>query len=121
MSAMGWWALAATLLAGALLVVVTRTRARVVRLEARVRGLESRVDDELAPAVGEARGEARAAGVTARRAAVAAGLEETPRRLPLEQLTGPVVRAVAFGAGARRTVARLAGTRAPRRRIDRVA
>ena len=90
-------------------VLLMRTRARLGRVETHVMRLEARLDDEVAPAIRDARGEARAAGATARRAATAAGVDEPPRRLPFEPVTGPVVRAVAFGAGARRTMVRLAG------------
>ncbi len=95
-----------------LAVVLLITRARLERLEVRVRAVEDRVvEDEAAIAV--AQGEARAASRTARRAARAAGVELEPARLPLEPVTGRVVRALAFGAGARRAITRLA---TPRRR-----
>lgn len=90
-------------LAGALVA----TRARLYRLEARVRSLDARVADEIAPAVDAARQDARVATATARRAASAAGIEEPPARVPFEPIVGPVVRAVALGAGAGRALHRL--------------
>lgn len=121
MSATAWLAAGAGALAAVLLGALVRIRGRLALLEARTARLEGCIDEELSPALREVRGEARAAGATARRAAAAAGLGEPPRRLPLESVTGPVVRAVAFGAGVRRTLARLAGTRGSRRRTDRAA
>ena len=114
MSAASWFAVGAVVLATALGVSLMRTRTRLGRLEVRAGRLEARIEDEIARAISEVRGEARAAGATARRAATAAGVDEPPRRLPLEPITGPVVRAVAFGAGARRTIVRLAGSRRAR-------
>jgi len=93
-------------------VLLVGTRSRLRRLEARIREMEHRVDDDEA-AIVAAQGEARAASRTARRAARAAGVELEPARLPLEPVAGRVVRVLAFGAGARRALARLAG---PRRR-----
>jgi hypothetical protein len=111
--------------AGAAIVVLTvalvRTRARLVALERRTRALETRLAGELEPAIADARHEARAARLTARRAASAAGADEPPRRLPFEPITGPVVRVAAFGAGARRTLVRLAAPRRPRHRTKRAA
>ncbi|MFM8304389.1 MAG: hypothetical protein ACKOA9_08855, partial [Actinomycetota bacterium] len=43
----------------------------------------------------------------------AVGIEDPPPRLAGEALTGPVVRAVAFGAGARRGLARFASDITP--------
>lgn len=88
------------------------TRARVVALEAAVRRMEARMADDEA-AIATAQGEARAASQTARRAARAAGVEVEPARLPLEPVAGRVVRVLAFGAGAKRAITRLA---TPRRR-----
>jgi hypothetical protein len=109
MSTATWIAAVAVAVGGVLGVSLTRARARLSRLEARTAGIEARLDDEIAREISDALGEARAAGATARRAATAAGVDEPPRRLPFEPVTGPVVRAVAFGAGARRTIVRLAG------------
>lgn len=95
-----------------LAVVLLATRARLHRLEVQVRRIEDRVADDEA-AIASVHGEARAASQTARRAARAAGVEMGPTRLPLEPVTGRVVRALAFGAGAKRAITRLAS---PRRR-----
>lgn len=116
MSTAAWVATGAGLAIVALAVVIARTRSRLVQVEARTRALEARLAGELEPAIADAHNEARAARLTARRAATAAGVDEPPRRLPFEPITGPVVRAAAFGAGARRTLVRLA---APRRRRGR--
>lgn len=83
-------------------------RRRVARSELRTAALESRMN-VLLQELGATRVLAQSAGTTARRAAVAAGVEEPAPRLALEPLTGRVVRAVALGAGARRAVARLVG------------
>ncbi len=88
------------------------TRARVRRLEVRVRQVEDRMLGDEA-SIAAAHGEARAASHMARRAARAAGVEVAPARLPLEPVAGRVVRVLAFGAGARRAITRLAS---PRRR-----
>jgi hypothetical protein len=96
-------------LGAATLLLVRRTRRadrRIRRLEDEVRTLTARVDG-----VGH---DARAAAMTARRAAAAAGVDDPPR-VPLEPVTGTVVKAVAFSAGARRALARLADPRARRR------
>lgn len=102
-------------------VALVRTRARLDRLEVRAVALERRLDGEVAPALADAQQEARAARITARRAATAAGVDEPPRRLPFEPITGPVVRAAAFGAGARRTIVRLAAPRRARHRTSKAA
>lgn len=85
---------------------IRRADRRIAALEADVRALTARLED-----LG---GDARAAVLAARRAAAAAGVDDPPR-LPLEPVTGKVVRAVAFSAGARRVLARLAAPRVPRR------
>jgi len=121
MSSATWIAAIAAVLGAVLGVSLMRTRARLGRIEDRAARLEARMDDEIALAIEAARGEARAAGATARRAATAAGVDEAPRRLPLEAVTGPVVRAVAFSAGARRTIVRLAAPRRGRGRAARKA
>ncbi|MCJ7438105.1 MAG: hypothetical protein MUP97_10125 [Acidimicrobiia bacterium] len=121
MSTTTWIAAVAAMLGAVLGVSLMRTRARLGRLEARTARLEARIEHEIARAISDAHGEARAAGATARRAATAAGVDEPPRRLPFEPVTGPVVRVVAFGAGARRTLVRLAGPRRGRGRARKVA
>lgn len=86
---------------------------RVARLETRVTELEREVQRDVLPALDRS---ARASGEAldaARRAAHAAGVEEPPPRLAAESITGPVVRAVAFGAGARRALARMTADLAP--------
>ena len=95
-----------------LAVALLATRSRLHRLELRLGRIEDRVVDDEA-AIASAHGEARAAAQTARRAARAAGVEMESARLPLEPVTGRVVRALAFGAGAKRAITRLAS---PRRR-----
>ena len=94
--------------AGALAVALVRTRAHLARVEGRTRGLEAHVRDRVDADVAAARAEARDASRAAQRASVAAGVDEPPPRLPFEPVTGRVVRAVAFGAGARRALARAA-------------
>jgi len=100
-------ALAALAAVGALALGLARTRARLARVEARTRVLEEHLQ-QVEPDVAAARAEARDATVAARRASVAAGIDDPPPRLPFEPVTGRVVRAVAFGAGARRALARAA-------------
>jgi hypothetical protein len=102
---------ALALLLGTVAVVVLARRA--ARAERQIRRLESDVDD-LRARLGEVSGDARAASMTARRAAAAVGVDE-PARVPLEAVTGKVVKAVAFSAGARRAIARLADPRSLRR------
>ena len=89
-------------------------RRRVARAERRTAVLEGRVD-VLAQELGATRTLAQHAGTTARRAAIAAGVEEAVPRLALEPLTGRVVKAVALGAGARRAIAHLTGFAGRRR------
>ena len=105
MSIATWLALG---VAAVLCVAMLRTRARLARVEDRTRLLEQRVCTDLEPAIAEARTDARRAATVARDAAVAAGVAQPLPRLPFEPVTGPVVRAVAFGAGARRAIARVA-------------
>jgi hypothetical protein len=97
-------AVVALLSVGVLVVVNARTRRRLARLEERTRAVEQVVHAELEPGVAAARAEAHMAVAAARDAAIAAGAKPTPPRLPLEPVTGPVVRAVAFGASARRAL-----------------
>jgi hypothetical protein len=108
---------AASLAAAAALALLTlRTRRRLVAVEDRARRLEDLVRTELEPALEAARRDAQTAAATARDAAVAAGTGSPPPRLPLEPVTGPVVRAVAFGASARRAIARVTAPPWSRRR-----
>jgi hypothetical protein len=101
--AVGWW----------------RAAARVARLEARLNGLDCEVRDGRAE-LDRSRRASEEAIATARRVADAAGVEEPPPRLAAEAITGPMVRAVAFGAGARRAVMRFTTDVAPLNRTRRV-
>ena len=122
MSAAMWIGTLALVATAALTVALVRTRARLTRVERSARLLEAIVHDELAPGLVEARAEARSATASARDAVVATGGQVAPARLPFEQVTGPVVRAVAFGASARRAIARVAGSpRVARRDVRRSA
>ncbi len=89
---------------------------RVARLEARVSVLERELRRELLPALDRSTRASGEALDAARRAARAAGIEEPPPRLAAEGVTGPVVRAVAFGAGAKRALARMTADLVPRPR-----
>jgi hypothetical protein len=93
----GWW----------------RASARVGALEARVARLEREVHDDVFPTLDLTRRESEEAFVAARQAKYAVGIEDPPPRLAGESVTGPVVRAVAFGAGARRAFARFASDVTP--------
>jgi hypothetical protein len=93
----GWW----------------RATRRLSALEARVGRLDREVHDDLVPTLDLTRRESEEAIVAARIAKQAAGVEDPPPRLAGETVTGPVVRAVAFGAGARRALARLASDVTP--------
>ena len=95
--ASGWW----------------RTGRRLRSLEARVARLDREVRQDLVPALDRTRQESEAAVAAARQARRAVGIEDPPPRLAGEALTGPVVRAVAFGAGARRAIARIASDVTP--------
>lgn len=104
----------AEVLAGAALVSVVVlavalvvTGVRLARASERTRRLELEVAG-LREAVERTSADVQAAGATARRAATAAGVEEPPPRVAFEPVTGPVLRAVAIGAGARRALGRLA-------------
>jgi hypothetical protein len=90
--------------AGVLGLVHARTRRVLARLEERMRVLEQVVRADLEPGVAAARADAHTAVAAARDAAIAAGARPAPPRLLLEPVTGPVVRAVAFGASARRVL-----------------
>ena len=94
--------------------------ARVTRLEARVAGLEREVHRDVLPALDRSQRESEVALSTARRAAFAAGIEEPPPRLAAEAVTGPVVRAVAFGAGAKRAISKMTADVVPLGKTRRV-
>jgi hypothetical protein len=104
-----------------LAVVLWVTRSRLRALEARTAHLEDHLRADVEPEVAAARAEARDATVAARRASLASGVDEPPPRLPFEPVTGRVVRAVAFGAGARRALARAAAPTWSRRGVRRSA
>jgi len=93
----GWW----------------KTQRRLSALEARVGRLDREVHDDLVPTIDLTRRESEEAYVAARMAKHAVGIEDPPPRLAGETVTGPVVRAVAFGAGARRALARFASDVTP--------
>ena len=95
--AVGWW----------------RTAERLARLERRVATVEREVHTEVMPQLDRSRRDSEAAVFAARRATAAVGIEEPPPRLAAESVTAPVVRAVAFGAGARRAIARFTADVAP--------
>jgi hypothetical protein len=90
-----------------------RTAARLGRLERRVVAVEREVRTEVMPELDRSRRDSEAAVFAARRATAAVGIEEPPPRLAAESVTAPVVRAVAFGAGARRAIARFTADVAP--------
>lgn len=90
-----------------------RTATRCAALEARLGRLDREVHDDLVPRLDLARRESEEAYAAARLAKHAVGIEDPPPRLAGEAVTGPVVRAVAFGAGARRALARLASDVTP--------
>jgi len=98
----------------ALAVALFVGRARVMRTNERVHRLEREVF-ELRAAVEHTRADVQTAEATARRAAAAAGVEEPPARVAFEPIAGPVLRAVAIGAGARRALSRLARPASRRR------
>ena len=112
-------ALAITLAVVALLAAVVcavgwrRTADRLARLERRVAAVEREVQTEVLPELDRSRRDSEAAVFAARRATAAIGIEEPPPRLAAESVTAPVVRAVAFGAGARRAIARFTADVAP--------
>lgn len=93
----GWW----------------RADKRATALGARVTRLEREVHDDVVPTLDLTRRESEEAYVAARLAKHAVGIEDPPPRLAAETVTGPVVRAVAFGAGARRAFARFAADVTP--------
>jgi len=100
---LGWW----------------RASGRVAALEGRVHRLEREVHDDVVPTLDLTRRESEEAYVAARMAKYAVGIEDPPPRLAGEAVTGPVVRAVAFGAGARRALARFAADVTPMARTRR--
>ena len=112
-------AVAITLAVVALLAAVVcavgwrRTADRLARLEGRVAAVEREVQTEVLPELDRSRRDSEAAVFAARRATAAIGIEEPPPRLAAESVTAPVVRAVAFGAGARRAIARFTADVAP--------
>jgi hypothetical protein len=96
-----------------LAVALAALRARLSAATSKIAWLERHVT-ELDAAVERTREGAAAAMTTARRAAVAAGAADAPPRLAFEPVTGPVVKALAFGGGARRVLSSLASGRARR-------
>jgi hypothetical protein len=112
-------AVAITLAAVALLAAVVcavgwrRTADRLTRLEGRLAAVEREVQTEVLPELDRSRRDSEAAVFAARRATAAVGIEEPPPRLAAESVTAPVVRVVAFGAGARRAIARFTADVAP--------
>jgi hypothetical protein len=107
----GGWIVVGLLAAAVVLVAwrALRVEARLRTAERRITALDAEVRERLAPDLADVRSQARAAASEARKAARAAGVEEDPPRLAWEPVTGPIVKALAFGAGASRAVARLAG------------
>jgi hypothetical protein len=110
----GAWVVVGVLAAAVALLAADagRARRRAARTAARVAGLETRLADVDA-ASARALDTARDAAARARRVA---GDGEPGPRVVLEPVTGPLVRAVALSAGARRTVRRL--TRGARRQAS---
>jgi len=101
-STLGWVAVAALAVALAATVAALRTtRARLAVVERRLGDLDTRADD----AVRTARGAAALA-----RQAGAGEPDDEPPRVVLEPVTGPLVKAVAWSAGARRAATRLVQT-----------
>jgi hypothetical protein len=98
--------------------LLVATRARLRHSERRIAALERRVADDVMPAVHAARDDANSATATARRAATVAGADEPPPRLAFEPLAGPVVKTIAYGAGAGRVLSRLVRPRARRAHVD---
>jgi hypothetical protein len=90
-----------------------RADRRAVQLETRIARLEREVHDDVVPTLDLTRRESEEAYVAARMAKHAAGIEDPPPRLAGEAVTGPVVRAVALGAGARRAIVRFAADVTP--------
>lgn len=94
----------------ALAVALVVVRAHLAAATTKIDKLERQVAD-LAAALERTRAGASAAMTTARRAAAAAGAEDPPTRLAFEPVTGPMVKALAFGGGARRALSSLASVR----------
>jgi len=106
-STLGW--VVCGLLAATLAVTLGRlagTRARLGRAEQRLADLDSRLGDLDARAERAVR-TAQGAAALARRGGADAPPDPAPRVL-LEPVTGPLVKAVAWSAGARRAATRLA-------------
>jgi outer membrane murein-binding lipoprotein Lpp len=97
----------------ALAVALVVVRAHLATATTKIDKLERRIAD-LDATVERTRAGASAAMTTARRAAAAAGAEDPPPRLAFEPVTGPVVKALAFGGGARRALSSLASVRTHR-------
>ncbi len=97
-----------------------RTAGRLARLERRMAAVEREVQTEVLPELDRSRRDSEAAVFAARRATAAVGIEEPPPRLAAESVTAPVVRAVAFGAGARRAIARFTADVAPLGKTRRI-
>lgn len=96
-----------------------RSVRRLTALEGRVARLEREVHDDVVPIVDLARRESEEARAAARQARSAVGIEDPPPRLAGERVTAPVVRAIAFGAGARRALARFGADVTPLARTRR--
>jgi hypothetical protein len=99
----GWW----------------RTTRRLRTTDARVARLERVLRDDVGPTLERARLESEEAVSAAYAASRVVGIETPAPRLVAETITGPVVRAVAIGAGARRALARLAADVTPMARARR--
>ena len=90
-----------------------RSARRLDRLEQRIGAVEREVQTEVMPELDRSRRDSEAAVFAARRATAAVGIEEPPPRLAAESVTAPVVRVVAFVAGAKRAIARFTTDVAP--------
>ncbi|MEI8000430.1 MAG: hypothetical protein WCI50_03670 [Actinomycetes bacterium] len=93
----GWW----------------RTERRLVGLERRTAMLEGALHDRVLPDLDRSVRRSEAAVDAALEVRRAVGIEDPPPRLAGERITGPLVRAVAVGAGARRVLQRLAADLVP--------
>lgn len=106
-------AVVALLVAAVALLAWLQAARRLRAIEARVARLDGEVHDDVMPVLDVTRRESEEAYAAARMAKHAAGIEDPPPRLAGETVTGPVVRAVALGAGARRAFARFASDVTP--------
>jgi len=97
-----------------------RTAGRLTGLERRLAAVEREVQTEVLPELDRSRRDSEAAVFAARRATAAVGIEEPPPRLAAESVTAPMVRVVAFGAGARRAIAQFTSDVAPLGKTRRV-